>query len=194
MFLGDEIYLGGIQLFFNRFEFKIAWLDDLQDAFEDTYGKSLDWFFLPWFNNKYLPNYNFTSVILDINSSLLNITIEDLNENENEYQYSQRLLLEIYDKEVNVIYSKEIWINGTTSLSINLNKTPDKVRLIYTSSVLAQISNEKAYIEWTITEKNSDNGDNKIKISGMPYIPLFMSFSVGIIISLKSLRNKKKTK
>ena len=192
MFLGDDVYLSGIQLFFNRFEFKIAWLDDLQDAFEETYGKSLDWFFLPWFNNIYLPKYNFTSAIFDTYSSILNITIEDLNENENEYQYSQYILLEVYDKETNTIYSNEIWINGTTSLSITLTTTPDKMKLIFTQSVLAQAFEGKYYVEKNIGEENIIK--KKIKISGMPYIPLFMSFSIGIIVLIINLRNREKTK
>jgi len=182
VFLGDEDYLSSIKLFFDRFKFKIAWLSDLQDSFEDVYGKSLDFFFKPWFNNIYLPKYSFSSVFYDVDASLLNITIEDLNENCNDYQYFQEMTLEIYDDEINTIFSNEMWINGTTILSFNLSTTPDRIRLIFTDYVLAQSIEGREFVEFEIP---------KIKISGMPYIAFFISFSFGISLVIRQMRKKK---
>ena len=180
--LGDEDYLSGIKLFFDRFEFKIAWLSDLQEAFENTYGKSLDWYFKPWFNNMYLPKYSFSSVLYDRDSPLLNITIEDLNEKYNDYQYSQQLTLEVYDNEMNTIFSNEIWINGTTFLSLNITSTPDKARLIFTNNVLAQSIEGREFVEFEISKQ---------KIDGMTFIAIFISFSIGIILVVIKIRLKK---
>ncbi|MHA1474947.1 MAG: M1 family metallopeptidase [Promethearchaeota archaeon] len=183
VFLGDEDYLSSIKLFFDRFKFKIAWLSDLQNSFEDVYGKSLDFFFNPWFNNMYLPKYSFSSIFYDTESYILNITIEDLNENCNQYQYSQEMTFEVYDEDANSIFSNEIWINGTTFLSLNLPTTPDKVRLIFTNNVLAQSIEGSEFVESEIP---------KPKINGMPSIAFFISFSFGIILVLRKIRNKKK--
>ncbi len=183
VFLGDEDYLSSIKLFFDRFKYKIAWLSDLQNAFEDVYGKSLDFFFNPWFNNIYLPKYSFSSMFYDKESSLLNITIKDLNENCNEYQYSQEMTFEIYDDEANSIFSNEIWINGTTSISLNLSTSlPDRIRLIFTDYVLAQSIEGREYVEFELPKEN---------INGMPYIAFFISFSFGISLVIKQMRKKK---
>ena len=183
VFLGDEDYLNSIKLFFDRFKFKIAWLSDLQNAFEDVCGKSLDFFFNPWFNNIYLPKYSFSSIFYDTESSLLNITIKDLNENCNEYQYSQEMTFEVYDVKANSIFSNEIWINGTTTLLLNLSTTPDKVRLIFTNNVLAQSIEGSEFVESKISKQ---------KFNWMPFIAFFISFSFGIILVLRKIRNKKK--
>jgi len=183
VFLGDEDYLNSIKLFFDRFKFKIAWLSDLQNAFEDVCGKSLDFFFNPWFNNIYLPKYSFSSIFYDTESSLLNITIKDLNENCNGYQYSQEMTFEVYDDKSNSIFKNEIWINGTTFLSLNLQTTPDKVRLIFTNNILAQSIEGSEFVESKISKQ---------KFNWMPLIAFFISFSFGIILVLRKIRNKKK--
>jgi hypothetical protein len=182
VFLGDEDYLSSIKLFFDRFKFKIAWLSDLQNSFEDVYGKSLDFFFNPWFNNMYLPKYSFFSIFYDTESSLLNITIKDLNENCNEYQYSQEMTFEVYDDEANSIFSNEIWINGTTFLSLYLSTSPDKLRLIFTNNVLAQSIEGREFVEFEFPKQ---------KINGMPFIAFFISFSIGISLIVIQMRNKK---
>ena len=182
--IGDEDYLNGIKLFFERFQFKIAWLSDLQVSFEDIYGKSLNWFFQPWFNNRYLPNYDISSIVYDKSLSLLNITIKDLNEKFHDYQYSQQLTLEVYDTENNILYSNEIWINETTSLSLNITSNPDKARLIFTNNVLAQSSPGNDYVESIKIPKPT--------IAGMPFIAIFISFSFGIIFIFIQMKNKKK--
>ena len=188
--LGNEYFLSGIRLFFDRFEFKIAWLSDLQDIFEEICGKSLGWFFQPWFNNRLLPKYNFSSKIYDVNSSVLNITIKDLNENSNEYPYSQQMTLVIYDNQTNILFNNEIWINGTTLLSLSLTSTPDKMKLIFTDNVLAQSFEGKEYVEGYLFGGGNDEPDPKI--SGMPYIAIFISLPIGIIITLMQMNSKKK--
>ena len=191
-FLGDEDYLSGIQLFFDRFEFKIAWLSDLQEAFEDVYGKSLDWFFQPWFDNFYLPKYHFSTAVYDKNSSILNITIEDLNEEYNDYPYCQQLTVEVYDNKTKSLFNNEIWINGTTYLSLNLTSTPDKVRLIFTNYVLAQSIEGSEFVDSSKIEIFGEPPeDTKPKIAGMPFFAFFICFSFGIMLVLKQMRNKK---
>ncbi len=194
VFLGNEDYLNGIKLFFNRFQFKNAWLSDLQESFEDVYGKSLDWYFQPWFNNIYLPKYYIYSPTYDTNSSLLSFTIKDYNENDNDYPYSQQVTLEVYDNESNSIFNEIIWINGTTSLSLNLVSTPDRIKLIYTDNVLVQTVGGKEYYENNgieILGESEPPVKTKPKIAGMPFIAIYISFSIGIILILIRMRNKK---
>ncbi|MFX1513863.1 MAG: M1 family metallopeptidase [Promethearchaeota archaeon] len=57
--LGHENFMAGLRFFFEQYKFKIAFFPNLQQSFEAVIGQSLDWFFLTWFDNPYIPNYNF---------------------------------------------------------------------------------------------------------------------------------------
>ncbi|MHA1727979.1 MAG: M1 family metallopeptidase [Promethearchaeota archaeon] len=144
--IGNDDFLSGLNNFFRQYYFKIARLSDLQRSFEEVTGSSLDWFFLPWFNNPFLPNYNFQSVEYNSSGMTATIIIEDLNEiissnssEYNTYSYSQQVPIYIYDSNNQVIYSEVVWINGTTTLMIPVTRQPAKVSLILTDDVLAQL-------------------------------------------------------
>ncbi|MBA7641983.1 hypothetical protein ES703_49669 [subsurface metagenome] len=190
--LGHEKFIEGLTYFFQDHYFEIADLTDLQNAFETVVGESLDWFFFPWFDNPYLPKYNFVNVIYDATSKILNITIEDINENLNQYSYSQQVPLNIFSSDSSLIFSDNEWINGTTSLLIQLEKTPQRVVLNYTDFVLVQFSDYNLdYLETTdITIINKP----RQQIPGYNIIFILLTFSaVGlIIITKKSLISMKK--
>ena len=140
--LGLTDFLDGLKLYFERHKFEIVVLSDLQQAFEDVVGRSLDWFFFPWFDNLYLPKYSITKNIYNSETQKLDITIIDLNEPLNEYYYSQQVPLEVYDASNSLIFSQTVWINGTTELSFSISNQPNKVRLFYSNFVLVQIAHE----------------------------------------------------
>jgi hypothetical protein len=148
--IGLNNFAMGLQLFTHENYFKIARLTDLQTSMETIVGQSLDWFFFPWFDNPYLPKYNITSAIYDASSKVLNITVEDLNEQLNQYDYSQQIPLYIYDTNSNLEYCENNWVNGSTTLLIPLERTPARVVLNYTDSVLVQFSDvDLNYVETT---------------------------------------------
>ncbi len=138
VFLGNEVFFDGLKLFFERFAFKNAFLADLVGAMEDASDLELDWFFDPWFENSLLPYYEFDSVVYFQNSNIVNITISDLNEDTNEFPYSQRVPLEIYAG-LDTIYQDDVWINGTTSILIQLDDEPSAVSIMITNYVLVQL-------------------------------------------------------
>ncbi|MFX0074704.1 MAG: M1 family metallopeptidase [Candidatus Hermodarchaeota archaeon] len=59
--IGLTNFLEGLQLYFTRHKYELVLLFDLQQAFEDEIGYSLDWFFFPWFDNRFLPKYSMLS-------------------------------------------------------------------------------------------------------------------------------------
>lgn len=140
--LGQADFILGLKTFFEQFQFEIALLSDLQDILEVIAGYSLDWLFFPWFDNHYLPKYNFLSSNYDANQGILHLTINDLNEPINNYAYSQQVQLLIYDSGGIPIYNEWTWINGTTTLNIPLstNSLELIVRLEYGDEVLVQLS------------------------------------------------------
>jgi hypothetical protein len=140
--LGHTDFLDGLKLYFERHQFELVLLADIQLAFEDVIGQSLDWFFFPWFDNYYLPKYSITRNIYNSATQKLDITIVDLNEPLNDYNYSQRVPLEVYDASNSLIFSQTVWINGTTELSFTISNRPNKVRLFYSNYVLVQMTDE----------------------------------------------------
>lgn len=181
-YLGIDIFLTGLNNFVKEFYFEIATLGDLQACFESIVGYSLDWYFLPWFNNEYLPKYNFTEITFNSNIQEINITITDVNEGANDYSYSQKVPLIIY-KGKTEIYNAQIWINGTTTLTYTLSGNPTKVELLYTDDVIVQFSeDDQVGISSTeIKVINSQDGDG-IKIPG--YNLFLIVATIGIILIL----------
>ena len=137
--LGHDTFIASLCHFFEEFKYKIAILPDLQDAFEDVVGESLDWLFLPLFDNPFLPNYDFQSVRYDVSEGSLFITVQDLNQATNPYSYSQEIPLLVYDANNQEVINEEVWINGTTTLSYSMSSQPSKVRLIFSDFVLVQL-------------------------------------------------------
>ncbi|MFW9900719.1 MAG: M1 family metallopeptidase [Candidatus Thorarchaeota archaeon] len=145
--IGDTIFLNGLKLYFTQEVYKIALLSDLQLAMESVYGSSLDWFFFPWFDNQYLPKYNFLEYTYYDSQQILQLTINDLNEPLNDYSYSQQVELLIYDSN-GLAYDEWIWINGTTTMNISLINKPKRLRLEYGDEVLVQLYSEDiTYLE-----------------------------------------------
>ncbi|MFX0205820.1 MAG: M1 family metallopeptidase [Candidatus Hodarchaeota archaeon] len=142
--IGHENFIAGLRYFFEHYKFKIAFFPNLQQSFEAVIGQSLNWFFLPWFDNNYLPNYKFTSVTYDTTQELLSITIKDLNEVLHTYPYSQQLILYVFSYFGNesqiLTLSETVWINGTTTLEFPLSKEPIEVELYFNHYALVQTS------------------------------------------------------
>ncbi|MFX0032511.1 MAG: M1 family metallopeptidase [Candidatus Hodarchaeota archaeon] len=138
--IGTEKLLEGLTIFTHEYYFEIATFDDFIQSIETAIGASLDWFFFPWFDNPYLPKYNFTSVVYDTQSKLINITIEDVNEHLNPYSYSQPIPIEIYSSSTTLEFSSSEWVNGTTSLIIPIETIPNRVVLNYSENIPVQLS------------------------------------------------------
>lgn len=140
--IGLTAFLEGLRLYYERHQYELVVLSDLQQAFEDVIGHSLGWFFFPWFDNLYLPRYSITHNTYDSDSQNLDITIIDLNEPWNDYDYSQQVPLEVYDTSNTLLFSQTVWINGTTELSLSMSTRPSRVSLLYNNFVLVQLDNE----------------------------------------------------
>ncbi|MFW9947458.1 MAG: M1 family metallopeptidase [Candidatus Odinarchaeota archaeon] len=173
-------FLPGLRLFFQTHYFEFADLSDLKHAFETLLGDSLDWYFLPWFNNKYLPKYNFSNVIYDTTSDTLNITIVDLNEPLHEFTYLQEIRFMVFSTGRTPVYGNEVWINGTTLISIPLGIVPESVSLYFDQKVLVQFT--------SIVEDTLTTYDIEVIYSDEPAIPGFsVMILVSVIISLGTL-------
>jgi hypothetical protein len=130
--IGNYKFIQGLSTFFKEYYFDIADLTDLLNVFELSTGESLEWFFYPWFNNRFLPKYQISNAIYDVSSKLLNFTIYDVNENSHQYSYSQLIPIQIFRQESAIVFESLEWVNGTTHLSIPIENIPSKIRLDYT--------------------------------------------------------------
>ncbi len=140
--LGHDIFISGLQLFFKEFYFGIATLHDLQTAFEDVYGQDLDWFFFPWFENAFLPLYEIKNAQYDGAATTLTFDIIDANEQQNPYIYSQQVPVIVYGNQDNILAETNAWINGTTTLTLQISASPSLIVLDYTGYILVQLPDE----------------------------------------------------
>jgi len=172
-------FIQGVRLYFETWKFKHATLTDLQDVFEFVINSSLDWFFLPWYNNAYLPTYRFSSYDYNADNSTLSLTIRDVSEPANEYPYSQQVPLEIYNTNNQKFYSELIWVNSTTTIQIELSQIPKVARLSYDNYVLVQLDNPlELYLDLIITDTGTILGFE------LGILTLSSIVSMGLIIYL----------
>jgi len=148
--IGDDDYLDSLRLFFSRFNFRIAFLQDLQSAFEDQLISNLDWFFVPMFDNGYLPDYTFTSVEFNQTDTRLSIVIEDLNEDLHVQNYLQNFSIEVEFEgfgeqflAAEYVAFHDIQLYGTTQVILThpsfSSSTPSRVTLLYDEYSLVQL-------------------------------------------------------
>jgi len=138
--IGHEKFIEGLSLFFKQNYFLIGTLAGLQDALEVVCGESLDWFFLPWFDNPRLPNYSFTSAVYDRDKVTLTVTIEDENDAYNPHSYSQKVPIRVLSFTDEILSDTVIWINGTTDLTLEVVGEPYEVSLLYDNYILVELS------------------------------------------------------
>lgn len=138
--IGHERFIEGLSLFLKQNYFRIGTLAGLQTALETACGRSLDWFFLPWFDNPRLPAYSFSKAVYDREEGTLTVTVRDENEASNLYPYSQRVAIRVLDSADEVLSEKAVWINGTTTLTLEVAAEPDEASLLYDDYILVELA------------------------------------------------------
>jgi hypothetical protein len=141
--IGTATFLAGLRLFFQENVFKIATLNDLQSSFEEAANENLGWFFMPWFSNGYLPDYSIVDAEYSTETSRLDFTIVDQNEIQNDYTYCQKIPVRVYSGASTQIAQSEVWVNGTTRVSLVLDNTPSAILLDYTGYILVQLPDDQ---------------------------------------------------
>ena len=138
--LGDDDFLGALRFFFSQYSFRVAFLWDFQESFEEYLSRNLDWFFLPMFDNEYLPDYRFASVVYYQAYRTIYFEIQDLNAALLTYIYTQQFTLQIENPQGNLEYN--ILLTGTTLIDIqlpqNTTQNPTRIILVYDDYTLVQ--------------------------------------------------------
>ncbi len=140
--IGHQKFIEGLSLFLKQNYFRVGTLAGLQAALETVCGGSLDWFFLPWFNNPRLPDYSFTGAVYDREEGTLLVTVEDENEVYNPYSYSQQVPIKVLGSAGEVLNDRVVWINGTTTLTLEVTGEPDEVILLYDDYILVELAEQ----------------------------------------------------
>ncbi|MHA1965024.1 MAG: M1 family metallopeptidase [Candidatus Thorarchaeota archaeon] len=142
--IGTGEYLDSLRLFFTRFSFKIAFLQDLQTAFEDQLNTDLDWFFIPMFDNAYLPDYSFQSVHYNETAASLTIVIEDLNEHHHVREYQQNFSIEVQITTIRIGWDTQRYLSTETVLftDVQLLGTTEVVLIdpIFATSTITMVT------------------------------------------------------
>ena len=146
--IGTNDYLDSLRLYFTRFSYRIAFLKDLQTAFEDHLTSDLDWFFVPMFDNAYLPHYAFGGATYNTTTRKLTVIVEDLNEALHTQDYLQNFTIEVETTHGTFSFPS-VQIFGTTEVMLSLPETatgsPTAVRLLFDTYSLVQLDNPHTY-------------------------------------------------
>ncbi|MFW9862948.1 MAG: hypothetical protein ACFFET_11725, partial [Candidatus Thorarchaeota archaeon] len=169
--IGHEKFIEGLSLFLKQNYFRVGTLAGLQTALEEVCGWSLDWFFLPWFDNSRLPDYSFTGAVYDRVEGTLLVTIEDENEVYNTHSYSQQVPIRVLDSAHEILNDRVAWINGTTTLTLEVAREPDEVILLYDDYILVELAEQDIH---SLSTRN-------IQIAGD--IPLIVGLEVIAVIA-----------
>ena len=183
--LGPDVFLQGIQLFFTRFQFKIATLADFQTVMEEVEGEDLDWFFFPWFANPQLPKYVVTDIAYEKDTRSISFTVRDSNQEYNLYPYSQQLPIEILTQNGEVIYDNLLWINGTATHTIELDSTPSVLRIDFSDMILTQFDSEEDVYQKIQIETGTIPGFESSFLLGSSLLGLLFHFSTRKFKNLK---------
>lgn len=140
--IGLDVFITGIQSFLQNYYFRIATPVDLRNSFELAAGTDLDWFFVPWLDNGYLPDYEIQSAVFDPEQSILSFTVVDLNRELNGYDYSQPIPILVYGVGPDVLVEETVWVNGSETLSYSLDSAPERIRLDYHGYVLVALDEQ----------------------------------------------------
>ncbi len=191
--IGSKDFMTGLRHFFEEYRFKIATFPDLQKSFEKVIGKSLNWFFCPWFDNPYLPKYSITNVDYNHEQGSITVIVEDINEEKNAYPFAQQLHLQVKDtRQLEVLYRERVWINGTTTLDFELTKNSDAgvVLLVYESDVLVQLSSiEDTVLVYSIYSSNKANLVRLVELTVLLLaVCAILVFTVWIMRKRRNLR------
>ncbi len=186
--LGNSQFMLALKDFFQNQYFQIATLNDLQASFEEVHGTNLDWFFMPWYGNGYLPEYAIESAVYAPSTGNLTFEIVDLNEYRNDYTYSQQIPLVVKDAQGNDLIDSIVWVNGTTSYEFQLTNAPDSITLDYSGFVLVQLPD-------TLTTSYSINSARIYTVAPFGFDVIFIGvvfLSSGILFVIMFLFEKRR--
>jgi aminopeptidase N len=81
--VGDEVFYRSLRRFVQKNSFKETSWTDLRDAFEDGYGKSLEWFFLQWVTESGVPDLEIKNMDLKFRGAkaVISFTVEQKGKN-----------------------------------------------------------------------------------------------------------------
>ena len=182
--IGHENFIEGLALFFKQNYFRIGTLKGLQTALEAVCGGSLDWFFLPWFDNPRLPDYSLTDVVYDRLEGTLKVTIEDENEADNPYSYSQQVPIRVLGSMDEVLNDKDVWINGTTILTLEVAGEPVEVSLLYDDYILVELAEQGVH---SLSTRNIQVGG---EIAGEIVLGVIAVITAIIIVAATLIRSR----
>ena len=148
--VGDEAFFASLNNYLKAHAFKAVEIDDLRQAFEETTGRDLNWFFDQWYLSKGHPVLNI-SHHYNASDDLLTITIEQTQKSEG-FREIFRLPVEIafIQKDSSIIYRKVMMDSVKQDFTFQFAEEPLAVVLDPKDILLAVINHEIPEKEYVI--------------------------------------------
>jgi hypothetical protein len=184
--IGIKDYLDSLRLYFARFSYRIAFLKDLQTAFEDYLTADLDWFFVPMFDNAYLPHYAFAGATYNPTTRQLTVIVEDLNEALHTQNYLQNFTIEVETTHGTFLFLN-VQLFGTTQVMLSLPEaatgSPTGVRLLFDIYSLVQLDNPQTYfITTSITTLSTTSSTEPFGPGGDANLVTYLVVGIACVI------------
>jgi hypothetical protein len=131
-----------------------------------------------------LPDYGISNAVFSTVDSTITFTVEDYNEPLNDYSYSQKVPIKVFDSNDNLLLDTEAWINGTSECSFQIEGTPDRIQLDYSEYTIVQLAYAED-VHYDYTDISLDFGTDVIFIGVSVFV-----VAIVVLVPLRSLRKR----
>lgn len=103
---GEDVFYDSLKTFIGRNKFKVASWDNIREAFESVSGKTLDWFFGQWIDEKGIPDIELHDVNLNYIGSKAVVSFE-IFQRGGKYKLAVPVTLKLKDGEINRVFETD---------------------------------------------------------------------------------------
>ena len=117
---GEDVFYNSLKTFIDRNKFKVAAWDNIKDSFESASGKTLDWFFRQWTDEKGIPEIELRDVNLKYIGSKAVVSFEIFQRGV-EYKVTAPITLKLKEGEITRVFEID---KGSASFEIETEGAP----------------------------------------------------------------------
>lgn len=151
--VGDEAFFSALKLYLTKFAFKTAEIHDLRQAFEETTGQDLNWFFNQWFLASGHPILQIQTIYNTAQKQAVITVQQKQNLNESPL-YRLPIAIDIYTKDK--VERKEILVSKQSeTFTFPVKEAPLLINVDAEKYILAEKSEQKTIAQYIYQYENA---------------------------------------